>query len=103
MQEEIFNRLQENYRKGVFSTPTTFCFSIGEINKTLTLDAESCRIEDGKTVENADCVCSTSAEMFNKIWNNGYRPGIMDFMSGAITSNAPLLLPQLLAAFGKKG
>ena len=101
MQEDIFTSLQESYRKGVFTIPTTFYFSIEDTRKTVTLDADGCSIEDGKTVEEADCVCKTSEEMFNKIWNDGYRPGIMDFMSGAIKSNAPQLLQQLLAAFGK--
>lgn len=101
MPDDFFRKLQESYRKGVFAAPTTFYFSIGDINKTLTVDAESCRVEDGKTVEHADCVCTTSRDMFDKILNKGYRPGIMDFMSGAIKSNAPHLLPQLLGAFGK--
>ena len=57
MQEDIFRTLQENYKKGVFNVPTTFYFSIDDIKKTLTLDAESCLVEDGKTVEDADCVC----------------------------------------------
>ena len=101
MQEDIFATLQESYKKGVFSVPTTFYFLIDDINKTVTLDAESCLVEDGKTIEDADCVCKTSATMFNRIWNEGYRPGIMDLMSGAVKSNAPQLLPQLLIAFGK--
>ena len=101
MQEDIFRTLQENYQKGVFNVPTTFYFSIDDIKKTLTLDAENCVIEDGKTVEEADCVCKTSAAMFSRIWNEGYRPGIMDFMGGSIKSNAPQLLQQLLTAFGK--
>ena len=101
MQEDIFKTLQEKFKKGIFKVPTTFYFSIDDINKTLTLDAESCLIEDGKTIEDADCVCKTSAAMFSRIWNDGYRPGIMDFMSGAIKSNAPQLLPQLLVAFSR--
>ena len=101
MQEDIFATLQERFKKGVFTVPTTFYFLIDDINKTVTLDAESCLVEDGKTVEDADCVCKTSTAMFNKIWNDGYRPGIMDLMSGAVKSIAPQLLPQLLVAFGK--
>lgn len=101
MQEDIFMKLQENYKKGVFNVPTTFYFAIDNIEKTLTLDAESCTVEDGKTVADADCVCKTSAAMFSRILNDGYRPGLMDFMSGAIKSNAPQLLPQLLSAFSK--
>ncbi|MFA7405914.1 MAG: hypothetical protein WC007_18130 [Pelobacteraceae bacterium] len=101
MQEDIFGKFQENFKKGVFNEPTTFYFSVDDVRKTVTLDADSCLIEDGKTVEDADCVCKTTAAMFNRIWNEGYRPGIMDFMGGAIKSNAPQLLPRLLVAFGK--
>ncbi len=101
MQEEIFSTLQDSYQKGVFTVPTTFYFVIDDIRKTLTLDNEGCTVEEGKTVEDADCVCKTSSEMFNRIWHDGYRPGIMDFMGGAIKSNAPQLLQQLLTAFGK--
>jgi hypothetical protein len=101
MQDEIFSTFQAEYKKGVFTLPTTFYFSIDDIKKTVTLDADGCAIEDGKTVEDADCVCKTSAAMFSRIWNDGYRPGIMDFMGGAIKSNAPQLLQQLLVAFGK--
>ena len=101
MQEGIFSAMQEQYQKGVFTVPTTFYFSIDNIKKTVKLDAECCSVEDGKSVEEADCVCKTSAEMFNRIWNDGYRPGIMDFMGGAIKSNAPQLLQQFLSAFGK--
>lgn len=101
MQDEIFKSMQENYQKGVFTVPTTFYFSVDDIKKTVTLDTDSCIIEEGKTVENADCVCKTGAAMFNRIWNEGYRPGIMDFMGGAIKSNAPQLLQQFLVAFGK--
>lgn len=101
MQNEIFSTFQESYQKGVFTVPTTFYFSIDDIRKTVILDAETCRVEDGKTVEEADCICKTSAGMFSRIWNDGYRPGIMDFMGGAIKSNAPQLLQQLLTAFGK--
>lgn len=101
MQEDIFRTMQEGYQRGVFTVPTTFYFSIDEVKKTVTLDAENCRVEDGKTIEEADCICKTSAAMFSKIWNDGYRPGIMDFMGGTIKSNAPQLLQQLLTAFGK--
>jgi len=101
MQEEIFTAMQEQYQKGVFTIPTTFYFSVDDIKKTVTLDAESCTVENGKTVAEADCICKTSGEMFSRIWNDGYRPGIMDFMGGAIKSNAPQLLQQLLTAFGK--
>jgi hypothetical protein len=101
MQEDIFNTLEASYQKGIFTVPTVFYFAVDDIRKTLTLDSDGCRIQDGKTVENADCVCKTSTAMFSRIWNDGYRPGIMDFMGGKIKSNAPQLLQQFLSAFGK--
>jgi len=101
MPEDIFKSLQESYKQGIFTVPTTFYFSIDVIRKTLILDGERCTLQDGKTIEAADCVCKTSGEMFSRIWNDDYRPGIMDFMSGTIKSNAPQLLQQFLTAFGK--
>ena len=101
MHEEVFRVLQSNYQKGIFNEPTVFYFSIDDFQKTLILDAEGCTLQDGKTVENADCDCKISKEFFNKIWIEGYKPGIMDFMSGKVKSNAPLLLQRFLLAFSK--
>lgn len=101
MYSEIISTLPQNYRKGVFTVPTTFYFSVDDTKKTVTLDTDGCTVQDGKAVDEADCICKTSTEMFVRIWNDGYRPGIMDFMTGAIKSNAPTLLQQFLQAFGK--
>ena len=101
MVDQIIAALPTSYITGSFPNRTTFYFTVDEIKKTVVLDGDSCVVLDGKAVEEADCVCKTSAEMFNKIWNEGYRPSMMDFMGGKIKSNAPMLLPQFLAAFGK--
>jgi putative sterol carrier protein len=101
MQEEIFRKLQSRYKKGIFNQATVFYFSVGDMQKTLTLDSEGCHIQDGKPAGEPDCSCSTSSDIFDRIWNEGYRPGIMDFMTGKIKSNAPLLLQQFMLAFGK--
>jgi putative sterol carrier protein len=101
MIDDIFSRLPPLYRKGGLSRRTTFYFAIDDIRKTVILDGESCSVDDGKTTEQADCVCKTSSRLFLKVWNEGYAPGITDFMSGAIKSNAPHLLQQFLTSFGK--
>ena len=98
---DMFENLAAGYKKGVFDTKTVFYFSVDETRKTVTLDAERCEVVDGKLVEEADCVCKTSAEFLDRVWNGGYRPGAMDFMSGKIKSNAPQLLAKFLEAFGK--
>ena len=101
MTEELFAALPTSYRKGIFTTMTTFYFSVDEVKKTIALGPEGCEVTDGKTVEAADCVCKTDAQFLAKIWDQGYRPGPMDFMSGKIKSNAPQLLQRFLQAFGK--
>lgn len=101
MIEDIFNELLPSYRKGTFSKPTTFYFSVDELKKTLVFDADSCTLLEGKPEGEADCYCKTSMDMFLRIWRDGYRPGVGDFMSGAIKSSNPMLLPQLLQAFGR--
>jgi len=101
MIHDIFADISSRYRKGGFGRRTTFYFSIGDARKTVVLDADSCTVRDGKADENADCVCKTSVELFLKVWNDGYTPGLKDFMSGAIKSNAPHLLQQFVTSFGK--
>ena len=79
----------------------SYYFSLDDVKKTVLLSPDKCTVEDGKTVDNADCVCKTSADFFMKIWQDGYRPGLKDFMSGTIKSNNPNELKKFLAAFGK--
>lgn len=101
MIDKIIASLPGNYIKGSFPRTTSFYFCVDEIKKTVTLDENSCEVHDGKLFDESDCICKTNGELFNRIWNDGYRPGIMDFMSGKIKSNAPILLQQFLQAFGK--
>ncbi len=101
MIETIFSGLKDSYSSGVIDTETSFYFSIDDIKKTVVLTPDDCRVENGKTIEEVDCVCKTGSDFFLKIWNDGYRPGMGDFMSGKIKSNNPLTLKDFLAAFGK--
>jgi len=100
--ESIFAQLPDEYMPEKIPGPLAYYFSLGDIKKTVRLSGDHCLVEEGKTVENADCVCKTSPEFFEKIWNEGYRPGLKDFMSGAIKSNDPDKLKTFLAAFGKQ-
>lgn len=101
MIEQIFATLPESFVAGVVTTPTSYYFSLGDTKKTVFVAADQCRVEDGRAVENADCVCKTSPEFFHKIWQEDYRPGLGDFLSGTIKSNNPGLLQDFLKAFGK--
>jgi hypothetical protein len=101
MLEQIFAELPELYQPGSFNKPTSIYFSIDEARKTLRLDSSGCRVENGRTLDNADCVCKTTGEFFLNVWNNGYKPGIKDFLSGTIKSNDPGILQKFLQACGK--
>jgi hypothetical protein len=101
MIEAIIAEMASLFRKGVFEGRTSFYFSVDDTPITIVIDAQSYAVERGKTLQQADCSCKTGTEMFGRIWNDGYRPGIMDFLGGAIKCDAPLMLPQFLKAFGK--
>ena len=101
MIDEIFDTLPGELVAGEAGGTITYYFSLGESRKTVVLTSDGCSVANGRTVEQADCVCKTSPEFFMKIWRDGYRPGLKDFMSGTIKSNNPDALRIFLKCFGK--
>ena len=101
MVDSIFATLPDAYVAGVVDKPMTFYFSLGNTKQTVHLAPDHCLVEEGKTVDTADCVCKTDGDFFVSIWNDGYRPGMGDFLSGKIKSNNPSALQLFLQAFGK--
>lgn len=101
MIEAIIADMELSFREGVFTEQTTFFFSVDGAPITVCVDAACYSVLRGEPAGKPDCACQTGAGMFGRIWNEGYRPGIMDFLGGAIRCDAPLLLPRFLKAFGK--
>lgn len=101
MVDAIIAEMGPLFRKGVFDKKTSFRFSVDGETINVIVDAETCTVDKGTSAGNVDCSCKTSAEIFRKIWHDGYRPGMMDFFGGAIKADTPFLLPQFLKAFGK--
>lgn len=101
MVEQIFSEIPQNCHPGSTSDPVSIYFSIDDVKKTVQMSSSSCQVEDGRTIDNADCICKTSTEFFLRVWNEGYQPGLKDFLSGAIKSNNPEILKKFLAACGK--
>jgi hypothetical protein len=99
--ETIFASLPGSYVTGVIDRDSVYYFSMGTVKKTVRLTRDGCVVENGRTVDNADCVCKTDESFFLSIWEDGYRPGMGDFMSGKIKSNNPAALQLFLRAFGK--
>lgn len=102
MVNNIFKELPDLFVPGSLSDPLSFYFTLGDTKRTVCLSSDSCKVEDGRTVESADCVCKTSPEFFLKIWEENYRPGLKDFLTGVIKSNKPELLQDFLRSFGKE-
>lgn len=98
---EIFGTLGQSFHADHTRAAVTFYFSIDQIKRTVILAPDSCQVQDGKSVASADCVCKMQPELFLKIWQEGYKPGMKDFLSGAIKSNDPQKLQIFLQAFGK--
>ncbi len=101
MVEEVFASLGNCFQANKVAQQQVYYFSVDEVKKTVTLSPEKIVVENGKTVDEADCVCKTSSAFFLKIWQEGYRPGMADFLSGKIKSNNPSALQEFLHAFGK--
>ena len=101
MIEDIFASLPALFVKDSVTEPIVFYFSMGDHKKTVYLSAETCRVDDGRTTDDADCVCKTSPDFFLKIWQDDYRPSVADFLSGTIKSNNPEALQKFLITFGK--
>lgn len=99
--EAIIEEMGPLFCRGVFTKRTTFRFTLESSAITVLIDAQSYQVERDAAPAAVDCACRTGAGMFGKIWYDGYQPGIMDFLSGGIVCDAPLLLPQFLRAFGK--
>ena len=101
MIEGIFESLPDLFAAETVKAACSYYFSLEDVKKTVKLTPERCLVEDGRTVDRADCVCKTSKEFFAAIWHDGYRPGIADFLSGKIKSNDPGALQRFLTSFGK--
>ncbi|MGA1861287.1 hypothetical protein OWM07_00165 [Deferribacter thermophilus] len=98
--ENILNEAIQNY-KGM-SEKTTIYFIIDEsIKKTVVADLDKLEVYDGKTVDNADCVCKISSNLFKKIWYENYKPGMKEIFSGELKTNNPEILQNFLKACGK--
>jgi len=102
MVETIFSSLPEMFIKGTVTEPTVYYFSLGDVKKTVHLSDQACVVDNGRTVDDADCVCKTDQIFFMSVWNDGYRPAMGNFLSDKIKSNNPSALQLFWEAFGKQ-
>ena len=99
--EEIFRGLPERFNKANVTAERSYYFSLGEDEKwTVRITKEKCEVEKGKS-EEADCFFKGPAELFLDVWNGRHQLGPMDFLSGKVKSNNPVLLKDFVRAFQK--
>ncbi|HWB79273.1 MAG TPA: hypothetical protein VG755_30135 [Nannocystaceae bacterium] len=100
---QLFAAMPTRYRAGKIDRPTSYYFSIGDHKYTVKLDKDSCKVEDGKTIENADCVLKTTPELFEKMVLHGKMPGPIDIARGKVKTNDVGALTKLRDLFDFKG
>jgi putative sterol carrier protein len=98
---KLFEGLPKKFQKANVKTARTFYFSLDDDEKwTVSISPEECSVEEGK--KDADCFFKGTKKMFLDVWSGKKTPTPMDFLTGAIKSNNPLLLKEFVAAFQKK-
>ena len=103
MIERIFQEMPSRYIKGSASKPTVYYFSIDANKYTVTIDADGCTVENGKTVDNADIILKTTAKIFENMVLRGKLPGPLDIARGKIKTNDPAGLSALKTWFDFSG
>jgi putative sterol carrier protein len=99
--EAIFKGLCKRFNKANVTAERSYYFSLGEDEKwTVRLTRDKCVVRKGKTDE-ADCFFKGPAELFLDVWNGRHQLGAMDFVSGKVKSNNPMLLKDFVKAFQK--
>jgi len=100
---QLFAGLPSRFRAGKLDRAMTYYFSIGDHRFTVRADATACKVEAGKTVENADCVLKTSPELFEKMVIHGKTPGPLDIARGKVKTNDARALAKLRDVFDFNG
>lgn len=99
----IFDEMPGRYKAGSAKQPRSFYFSIGEHKYTVFVDPETCRVETGKAVDDADVVLKTTPELFERMVIKGKLPGALDIARGKIKTNDPSGLQSLREMFDFSG
>ena len=99
--EKIFKGLPKRFNKDNVKGDCTYYFSLGDDEKwTVNITKDKCTVKQGKS-DDADCFFKGSADLFLDVWNGKHNLGPIDFLTGKVKSNNPILLKDFVAAFKK--
>ena len=96
----LFNSLPAKLKPGRITKAAIFYFSIDDENWTIAVGPDHCSVEQGRPAQEADCSLKASKPLVLAILRREYTPTMMDFLSGKIKSDNPLLLAVLRDVFG---
>jgi putative sterol carrier protein len=97
----VFRGLCKRFNKANVTAERSYYFSLGENEKwTVRLTRDKCVVRKGKNDE-ADCFFKGPAELFLDVWNGRHQLGPVDFLTGKVKSNNPMLLKDFVTAFQK--
>jgi putative sterol carrier protein len=98
----IFTTLQAQYQTGKVAEETVYYFSIGSDKYTLFARPDGCEVQQGKTVENANCVIKADPKLFGDMVLRGKKPGALDIARGKVKFSDMNLVLKLQELFGIK-
>ena len=101
--KKIFDEMPKRFIKGSVDKPSVYYFSIGDEKYTVKIDPEAVKVEDGKTVENANVILKTTPELFERMVIKGKLPGALDIARGKVKTNDPAGLQALREMFDFSG
>ena len=84
---KIFEAMSARYKADKVNAKRTYYFSIGDDKYTVICTPQDCKVEPGKTVDNADCVLKATPDVFEKMVLKGKLPGALDIARGKIKTN----------------
>ena len=96
----LFESLCGRFKPGKVAKATVFHVSIDEKSWTIAVGPNHCSVAEGPPQQEPDCSLKTTKALFLATFRGEYMPSMMDFMSGKIKSNNPMLLMVLKDAFG---
>jgi putative sterol carrier protein len=97
--EDVFAQMSARYLTGKVQGARSYYFSIGDVKRTVRLSPTTCTVEEGKTVESADCVLKADPKLFVDMVVHGKVPGALDIARGKLKTNDPARLAELKDLF----
>ena len=95
----IFETMGARFQRDKCEKAMVYYFSNGDEKWTVHVSPEEARAEEGKTVDNADCIIKADPQLFVDMVTKGKMPKPWHFGS-KIKTNSPALLMKMGQMFG---